>query len=139
MTIPPSHTTSATPRMLYLKHYIRESSGWDNDTQCSTCHIDCRETMRPFSTCTAPASYYCNICRRQPLSLLVSAAHIVFNYVFNIEQFDLTMDTTHQQYQYAVSSSRVSNWRLLPPEYPILQVMFRFHCCILHRHWNIFR
>ena len=75
---------------------------------------------------------YCNIFKRQPSSLLASTAHIVFNLLLNLERLELTKDITYQQYLYAVNSNRVSNWKLIPPEYPALHVQFRF-CCPRHR------
>jgi len=61
-----------------------------------------------------------------------SAAQIVFNYVFNLERFELPANTTYPHYVSAINSNRVTNWKLLPPEYSVIQVLFRF-CCPDHK------
>jgi hypothetical protein len=68
----------------------------------------------------------CNICKRQPPSLFALSAWVVFNYVFNAEHFELTVDTTYDQYVYAVRTNRVSTLKLLPLEYPFIRVFILF-------------
>jgi len=97
----------SVPKMLYLKYHRTESDGWRDNARCLTCRLDYRRIMRCFTHCTLPANCSCNICVRQPPSLLASGSHIVFNHVFNLEQFELTVDTTYDQYVYALKSNRV--------------------------------
>jgi hypothetical protein len=56
------------------------------------------------------------------------AARVAVNHVLAIDQlFELTLDTTYEEYSYAVRSNRViDRWRLLPPEFPAIEVAFRF-------------
>jgi hypothetical protein len=58
--------------------------------------------------------------------------------VYNLEHFEVTYNTTHDQYVYASTSERVPYFRLLPPGYPRSILSFRFatmdtrfhaHCC----------
>jgi hypothetical protein len=86
-----------------------------------------QQILRSISDCRLPAAdCRCNICVRQPPSLGDSAAHLVFNNLFNLEQFELTVDTTFQQYVFAVKSGRANFWNLLPPEFPSIRIWFRF-------------
>jgi hypothetical protein len=57
------------------------------------------------------------------------AVRVAINHVIApSQQFELTDNTTYQEYSYAVRSNRVTaRWRLMPPEFPILEVAFRFH------------
>jgi hypothetical protein len=57
------------------------------------------------------------------------AARVAISHVLAIDQLlELTQETTYQEYAYAVRPNRVTDkWRLLPPEFPIVVVNFRFH------------
>jgi hypothetical protein len=102
------------------------------------------QTIQPFTDCVMTSNCSCNICRRQPPSLFALSARVVFNYVFNVEHFELTVDTTYDQYVYAVRTNRVSSLKLLLPEYPIIRDFFLFgrlpqrhHChCPGKGSWN---
>jgi len=67
----------SVPKMLYLKYHRTESDGWRDSARCLTCRLDYRRIMQCFTHCTLPASCSCNICVRQPPSLLASASRIV--------------------------------------------------------------
>jgi len=130
MILLPSENTSV-PRLLFLKYYRAESDGWNSSLQCSTCMLEYRDTIHPFTNCRKPSDCYCNICKRQSASLFASATHALFNLVFNLDRFQMTKDVTYQQYLYVVNSNRFSNWKLIPPEYSSLHVQFRY-CCPRH-------
>jgi hypothetical protein len=58
--------------------------------------------------------------------------------VYHLEHFEITYNTTHDQYVYASTLDRVPYFRLLPPAYPRPTLSFRFaamdtrfhnHCC----------
>jgi hypothetical protein len=56
------------------------------------------------------------------------AARVAINHVLAIDQlFYLTQETYYQEYAYAVRSNIVTvRWRLLPPEFPLVEVNFHF-------------
>jgi hypothetical protein len=82
--------------------------------------------MRTESGCRLPDTCYRTICLRQPPTLFDSALHVFSKMVYNIEHFELTTDTTYQQYMYAYKSNRVKFDKLFPPEYLIVRIIFRF-------------
>jgi hypothetical protein len=57
--------------------------------------------------------------------MLASATNVVTNFVFNLPRFELAADTTYDLYVYAANSGRVHTFKLLPPEFPKIQVWFR--------------
>jgi hypothetical protein len=126
MTLLPPEDTSK-PRLRCLKYYTAEKDGWKYSANCHSCILEYRDTLRPISDFHQPAVCYCTISRQQPPSLPALAANVVFKNVFNIERFELTAETTYHQYVCAVNLNRVSFWKLLPPEYPSIQIWFRFH------------
>jgi hypothetical protein len=69
------------PKMSYLKYHRTKSYRWRDNARCLTCKLDYRRIMQNFTLSTLPAYSTCNICLRQPPSLLASASHIVFNHV----------------------------------------------------------
>ena len=140
----PSHTDRPPPLLwLFLKYHKARSDGWTDIDGCITCVERYQRSIRHHNNCRPPDSCYCDICRRQPPSLRDSS-HILFQYILDLERFELTCYTTYSQYQYAVQSGRVDDLRLLPPEFPFIRVMFRFHTFEnkFHRHcpgrgeWN---
>jgi hypothetical protein len=113
--------------MLYLQHHRAESDGWNISSQYYRCERDFQDDVRAFASFISPAApCTCNVCRRQPLTLLASAANVVFKFVFNLERFQLTADTAHDLYAYGASSNRNCALNLLPPEDPKIRVWFRF-------------
>ena len=112
--------------MSYLKYHRTKSDGWRENARCLSFKHDYRRIMQRFTHCTLPAYCTCNICLRQPPSLLASASHVVLNHVFSLEQSELTPDTTYDQYVYAFESKRVDFQKLLPPNFPFVRVVFRF-------------
>jgi hypothetical protein len=130
LVVVPSPSASLPPegRLVFLKYYRASSEGWKNGAQCASCVDECYEILRPFTSCTRPATCSCNICSRQPPTLQSMAVRVAINHVIAPnQQFELTY-TTYQEYSYAVRSNRVTaRWRLMPPEFPILEVAFRFH------------
>jgi hypothetical protein len=131
LVVVPSPSSSLPPegRWVCLKYYRASSEGWKDCSQCASCVAECCDLLRPYTSCTRPAACSCNICRRQPPTLLSMAVRVAINHVIAPNQlFELTHDTTYQEYSYAVRSNRVTDrWRLTPPEFPVLEVAFRFH------------
>jgi hypothetical protein len=78
-------------------------------------------------------SCYCNICRRQPPFLKALASHVVFNFVFNFDLFELTWDLTFDQYVYAVNTYQVDAGIIRSSGCPSIQIEFRFDCCPFHK------
>lgn len=127
-----SEHVSCSP-VLFLKHYIAASDGWKINFECRHCVKRYRVIIRPLANCShLDKTCPCVVCRRQLLILLASAAHMVFTQVFNIERFDLTRCVTYEQYAYDVSSNRVCERKLVPPDFPVTYCHFRFICCSLH-------
>jgi hypothetical protein len=85
-----------------------------------------------------PAACSCNICCRQPPILQSMAVRVVVHHVLSVgELFELTQNTTYQEYVYAVRSNLVTErWQLQPPEFPHVEVSFRFDRLphLLHDH-----
>jgi hypothetical protein len=126
MTTVPSSNYPTEPNMLYLQHYSAESDDWNIKAQCITCRRDFQDDVRDLASYVAPdAPCICNVCRRQPPSLLASAANVLTKFVFNLQRFELAADTPHVLYVYATTSGRVGALNLLPPEYPNIRVWFR--------------
>jgi hypothetical protein len=81
-----------------------------------------------------------NICETYNLSLAVGnltfapvTSRAVFNFVYNLERFALTVDTTYSEYKFAVTSKRVRlvpipTMNSLPPEYPFMEIIFHLRC-----------
>jgi hypothetical protein len=127
MTLVPSVNTSI-PRLLNLTYYRTESDGWKASAHWNTCYKDYKRTLIPFCRCTNSINCSCNICRRQSPSLRDLAANVVYKYSFNLEHSELTQDMTYDLYVYAVNSKRFYDWKLLPPEYPRVDVNYHY-CC----------
>lgn len=76
----------------------------------------------------SPADCSCNICIWQPPSLLASASH---SFQSRFQSRTVSTDCKHNidQYVYALQTKgvRVSLWKLLPPGFPVIRVIFRFH------------
>ena len=63
----------------------------------------------------------CIVCRRQPPSLRDLCSNAYF---LNLRDFKLNSHTTFQQYVYAVNSGLVMIRKLLPPDFPLIQLSF---------------
>ena len=113
------------PTMLYLKSHRTKSDGWRDSILCSSCKINFMGMLQHFVPCNLLENCSCNICISHPPSLVASATHVVFNHTFNLEKFELTVDTTYEQYVYAFLSNRVNSQKLLPPLFPKIEVSFR--------------
>ena len=111
--------------MLYLKSHRTESDIWRDNVLCGSCKIHFMRMMQHFALCNLPENCSCNLCITQPPFLVASATHIVFNHTFNLEKFELTVDTTYEEYVYASLSNKVSSQKLLPPLFPKIEVSLR--------------
>ena len=124
---------SGTLRLLCLRHYNVPSIGWMFGSGCVSCQDTSRENIRALTSCVGPAeACACNICRRQPPSLRDLAAHAVLTLRINIERFQLTRDVTFDEYRHAVDSNRVGIDQLLPPDFPYIDIQYRYRCCPSH-------
>jgi hypothetical protein len=124
--VPSTDDDASDPTRSFLKYYRAENEGWKDTAHCGMCLLEYKQAIQPCTNCVRTSNCSCNICRRQPPSLFALSARVLFNYVFNIERFELTADTTYDQYVYAVRSNRVNSSKLLPPEYPVIRVFFFF-------------
>ena len=98
-------------RTLYIAHHKSESDGWRNRIDCKVCRSD-------FLGGIIYLTYYCifpsgpcqyTVCRRQHHSHANSAANILFHLTFNMDNFELTADTTYDLYLYGVRSLGSAN------------------------------
>ena len=55
------------------------------------------------------------------------ASQAIFRFRYNIHQFELTMDTTCDQYKYVANSKKIPFQKLVPNTYPTL------HCNIIRK------
>jgi len=103
ITLIPSdiNSLSAPPRLLCLKYYRAASDGWKDASNCDICVEQYQACVRTQCGCSLPETCFCKICLRQPPSLFGSALHIYTNMVHNLARFELTPDTTYEQYVYA--------------------------------------
>jgi hypothetical protein len=133
MQSPSLHPTSQ--RVLCLKYYRADSDGWKNSTNCALCVYGYRQGTQRQSGCRLPNACPCRISVRQPTTLFDSALHVYSKMVHSLETFDLTPDTTYDQFVYASTSTRVRHIQLLPPEFPYIRISFRFDSihCELHK------
>jgi hypothetical protein len=70
--------------------------------------------------CASELLCNCNICLRQPPSLKGFASQAVFHLRYNIDQFELTVDTTYDHYKYVANSKNVSIHKLVPDTFSTL-------------------
>jgi hypothetical protein len=117
---------SRLPVLLFLRYHRARSDGWNDINGCLACVENYQQSIHPLNNCNYSDNCQCDICRRQPPSLLDSASHILFRCVLDIERFELNSYTTYPQYKYAVQSGRVHDIRLLPPEFPFIQIRCSF-------------
>ena len=91
---------STNLRVLCLRYYDVVSVGWSFGSECAICRDASREMACPLNECLAPAeACTCNICTRQVPSLKDLAFNAHFFLSFNIEQFELTLGVTYNQYR----------------------------------------
>ena len=127
---PPSlidSTSLSTPRFLCLKYYRAASDGWRDAGNCDVCVEQYQACVSTHCGCNLSDTCFCRICLRQPPSLFGSALHVYTKMVHNLTHFQLTSDTTYEQYVYAIESIEADMHILLPPEFPELQIWFRYN------------
>jgi len=110
-------------RLLYLKHYRALGDGWWKDREnCVTCVGDFHTSLLALCACQLRRDESpCIVCRRQPPSLRDLCSNAYF---LNLRDFKLNSHTTFQQYVYAVNSGLVMIRKLLPPDFPLIQLSF---------------
>ena len=57
------------------------------------------------------------------------ASHVLVTFLFNIDCLELTREVAFDQHVYAVNSSRLIVYRILPPDCPSIQEESSFECC----------
>jgi hypothetical protein len=123
-------TLDTNGRLLCLRHYRVASEGWAFTSRCSSCSTAFQEGLRHLTGCVAseePCS--CNVCKRQPPTLLDMASRNFFTMTNNVDRFRLTRDVTHSEFVQAVNSRRARVDMDLPPDYPDITVRFRYREC----------
>ena len=92
-----------------------------------------RANMQNLADCSQESNCSCIICKRQPPSLRDMCSDIYFR---NIQNFELTVFTTFEQYVSAVNSEQVHFEQLLPPEFPLIRIRFRYESFEIKFHRN---
>ena len=116
-------TSLSNNRLLCLQYYRAASDGWKDEANCDDCVVQLRQDLVHLSNCRLPDNCSCNICRKQPPSLRNICSTIVFR---NERFFELTTNTTFEEYVYAVELGAARLGQLLPPEYPKIRLLFRY-------------
>jgi hypothetical protein len=135
------------PELLCLKYYRAESGGWRTDIHCSTSIAKYHSTFGHLlpSQCLRTSSCKCMLCTRQPPSLFGSASHIIFHLIRDLGRFTLDIETTHDQYIFAVRSKKTPVQQLLRPDFPTVELLFKrmvlsyklhIHCSDDERAWK---
>jgi len=114
------------PSMICLIHYRAGSDGWRDGSNCDTCVENYRSCVGSTCVCNRTEDCSCRVCRRQPPSLFATALDVYTRLVRNLPEYELTSNTTYEQYVYAVTSEESDIRLLLPPEYPEMRIWFRF-------------
>ena len=81
-----------------LKYYRAASDEWKDAANCDTCVEQYQTTVGTQRGCSLSEFCLCTICLRQLPSLLGSALNIYTKFVHYIVRFELTPDTTYEQY-----------------------------------------
>ena len=117
-----------------MSQVLQSSQRWKDAANCDTCVEQYETTVRTQCGCSLPELCFCTICLCQPPSLFGSALHIYTKLVQNLVRFELTPDTTYEQYVYANKSKQVDPDNLLPPEFHEVRIWFRYkHPDIEHK------
>ena len=114
------------PSMICLKHYRAASDGWRDGSNCDTCVENYRSCVGSKCGCNRTEDCSCRVCLRQPPSLFSAALDVYTRLVHNLPEYELTSNTTYEQYVHAVESEQSDIRLLLPPEYPEMRIWFRF-------------
>ena len=111
--------------MLYLKHYRAAGDGWWKDRKnCDECIVRNHLTLTALSSCRQPENdCSCIICKRQPPSLRDLCSDAYFR---DIRHFEWNVNTTFDQYVYAINSDLVHIEQLHPPGLQSIQVCFKY-------------
>jgi hypothetical protein len=121
----PGNTNS---RLLCLRHYRVASEGWTFNSRCGPCSAVFQEECSHLVCCVAPQEpCSCNVCKRQPPTLLDMASRTVFTMTRNVDRLTFTRDVTHSEFVHAVNSERASVDRGRPPDYPDITVRYTYH------------
>jgi len=121
------------PKIFYLKHHRAESEVWTSELLCDSCILIYKRVLKHYGFGYAVSNTCkCNVCSRQPLSLESLTSH-VFNFVYNLDQFQLTSKITPDQYVFAFNSKTLPCEQLLRKFISdIVDINFRFKECTLH-------
>jgi hypothetical protein len=115
-------------RLLCLRHYRVSSEGCTFTSRCGPCSAAFQEGCRHLVGNVAPEEpCSCNVCKRQPPTLLDMASRTVFTVTRNVDRFRLTRNVTHSEFVHSVNSGWASVDRGLPPDYPDITVRYRYH------------
>jgi hypothetical protein len=109
-------------RVLYLKYHRTLSDCWTTRSSCYTCSSYHKNIVKnDLHNCDLSRNCTCNLCLRQPPSLRGLASQAVFHLMFDIEQLELSHETTCDQF---VHSKQVPLQNLIPNSYPKLNCRF---------------
>jgi hypothetical protein len=101
ITVILSDITDGYPMLLLHKHYRAGTDGWKDNSGCDLCVSEFRDATRQQTYCQLPDACACNVCVRQPPKLFDMALRVYGKMVYDLEHFEMTYNTTHDQYVYA--------------------------------------
>ena len=121
------HATSLiNPLLKCLKHHRSASEGWRGGVNCDNCLANYQSCVGSRCGCNRSADCLCRICQRQLPSLFASSLDVYTRLARNLLEYELTSNTTYEQYVYAIELEESDIRLLLPPEYPEMRIWFRF-------------
>jgi hypothetical protein len=132
LTLIPSDFTGGKPMLLGLKYYRAISDGWKDGSNFTACMEDYRRSVRDDVGCLLRHTCRCNVCLCQPPKLFYLAQRVYSKFVYNLDRFMLTPDTTYGQYVYAAHSTVKQYTQLLPPTYTNI-TLHRWFETLTHR------
>jgi len=114
------------PLLICLKHHRATSDGWRDGANCDTCVANYHSFVGSRCGCKRSVDRLCRICQRQPPSLFASSLDVYTRLVRKLLEYELTSNTTYEQYVYAIESEESDIRMLLPPEFPEMRIWFSF-------------
>ena len=116
-----NQTSLSDTKLLCLQHYRAASDGWRDEFKCENCVTEFMSETFHLCKCRTVWDCDCKVCRRQPPSFRNICSSIVFR-----SSFQLTPYTTFEQYAYGVENGFALVSQVLPPEFPVIRLFFRY-------------
>ena len=116
-----NQTSISDTKLLCLQHYGAASDGWRDEFNCDNCVAEFMSETFRLCDCRMVNDCDCKVCRRQPPSLSNICSSIIIR-----RGFQLTPYTTFEEYAYGVESGFALVSQVLPPEFPVIRLFFKY-------------